>query len=77
MRLPAGHGRVRLKITEGSSKIREGGPNDDDEDYILPIWAGVVPMETRLMPAIPDPRNLPDVTMPAHIADIKMGQSES
>ncbi|MBE9475615.1 MAG: pyridoxamine 5'-phosphate oxidase family protein [Proteobacteria bacterium] len=70
-------GVLRLKITEGSSKIREGGPNDDDADYSLPIWAGVVPIETRLMPAIPDPRNLPDVTMPAHIADIKMGQSES
>lgn len=68
-------GVLRLKITEGSSKIREGGPNDDDEDYSLPIWAGVVPVETRLMPAIPDPRNLPDVEMPAHIADIKMGQS--
>jgi uncharacterized protein len=66
---------LRLKITEGSCKIREGGPIDDDEDYSLPIWAGVVPMETRLMPAIPDPRNLPDVEMPDHIADIKMGQS--
>jgi nitroimidazol reductase NimA-like FMN-containing flavoprotein (pyridoxamine 5'-phosphate oxidase superfamily) len=68
-------GVLRLKITEGSSKIRTGGPNDDDEDYSLPIWAGVVPMETRLMPVIPDPRNQPDVAIPDHIADIKMGQS--
>ncbi|MFK5997960.1 MAG: pyridoxamine 5'-phosphate oxidase family protein [Rhodobacterales bacterium] len=70
-------GVLRLKITEGSCKIREEGPNDEDADYSLPIWAGVVPMKTRLMPAISDPRNLPDVTMPEHIADIKMGQSES
>jgi len=70
-------GVLRLKITEGSCKIRDAGPNDDDEDYSLPIWAGVVPMETRLMPAIPDPRNLPGMTVPAHIANIKMGQSES
>ena len=69
-------GVLRLNITEGSCKIRDGGPIDDDEDYSLPIWAGVVPMETRLMPAVPDPRNLPDVEMPEHIADIKMGQSE-
>ncbi len=70
-----GTGVLRLKITEGSCKIRDGGPIDDDEDYSLPIWAGVVPVETRLMPAIPDPRNLPDVKMPDHITDIKMGQS--
>ena len=70
-------GVMRLKITEGSCKIREGGPNDDDEDYSLPIWAGVVPIETRLMPAISDPRNLPGVEAPDHLADIRMGQAGS
>jgi nitroimidazol reductase NimA-like FMN-containing flavoprotein (pyridoxamine 5'-phosphate oxidase superfamily) len=68
-------GVMRLKITEGSCKIRTGGPNDDDEDYELPIWAGEIPIETRLRPAIPDPRNLPGVEIPDHIADIRMGQT--
>ena len=68
-------GVMRLKITEGSCKIRTGGPNDDDADYALPIWAGEIPIETRLGPAIADPRNLPGVEMPDHIADIRMGQT--
>ena len=35
---------VRLPITEGSAKVRTGGPLDDDEDLDLPVWAGEVPM---------------------------------
>lgn len=66
---------MRLKITEGSCKIRTGGPNDDDADYALPIWAGEIPIETRLRPAIADPRNLPGVEMPEHIAHIHIGQT--
>jgi nitroimidazol reductase NimA-like FMN-containing flavoprotein (pyridoxamine 5'-phosphate oxidase superfamily) len=58
---------LRLKITEGSAKVRSGGPKDDDEDYTLPIWAGIIPVETRVAPPEPDPRNLPDVDMPDHI----------
>ena len=42
---------VRLPITEGSAKVRTGGPIDDDEDLDLPVWAGVVPM--RVAPGAP------------------------
>src|ERR1700742_3871385 len=35
---------VSLPITEGSAKIRSGGPVDDDEDYALDTWAGVAPI---------------------------------
>jgi nitroimidazol reductase NimA-like FMN-containing flavoprotein (pyridoxamine 5'-phosphate oxidase superfamily) len=34
---------LALPIEEASSKIRTGGPIDDEEDYALPVWAGVVP----------------------------------
>ena len=33
-----------LRIDEASAKIRTGGPVDDDEDYALPMWAGVLPL---------------------------------
>ena len=36
---------LSLPITEASAKIRKGGPADDEEDYALPIWAGVVPLK--------------------------------
>src|SRR3954469_934692 len=34
---------LSLPITEGSAKIRTGPPVDDEEDYELETWAGVVP----------------------------------
>jgi len=42
---------LQLAITEGSAKVRTGGPVDDDEDMDLPVWAGVVPL--RLVPGAP------------------------
>lgn len=56
-----------MKIAEGSAKVRSGGPVDDDEDYALPIWAGVIPVETRVAALQPDPRNLPGIAPPAHL----------
>jgi hypothetical protein len=35
---------LALPLEEASAKIRRGGPVDDEEDYALPIWAGVVPL---------------------------------
>lgn len=35
---------LELPIDEASAKIRTGGPIDDDEDYELDFWAGVLPM---------------------------------
>jgi uncharacterized protein len=42
---------LRLPITEASAKIRTGGPIDDEEDYELPVWAGVVPLRLEPGPA--------------------------
>ena len=36
---------LAMPIAEASAKIRAGGPVDDEEDYALPVWAGVVPMK--------------------------------
>ena len=35
---------LEMTIEEASAKIRTGGPKDDQEDYALPIWAGVLPV---------------------------------
>lgn len=50
-----------LPLEEVSAKIRTGSPIDDEEDYALPIWAGVLPLHTQIAQPIPDPRILPDV----------------
>jgi len=35
---------LRIALDEASCKVRAGGPNDDEEDLALPVWAGVLPM---------------------------------
>lgn len=63
---------LRLPINEASVKVRTGPPIDDEEDYGLPIWAGVIPVRTVFDPPIADPR-LADaagaVPSPAVVAD--------
>jgi nitroimidazol reductase NimA-like FMN-containing flavoprotein (pyridoxamine 5'-phosphate oxidase superfamily) len=58
---------VSIPIEEASAKVRTGMPVDDEEDYALPIWAGVVPLRLAAGAAIPDPRCLPDLVTPAHV----------
>ncbi|MEM1360110.1 MAG: pyridoxamine 5'-phosphate oxidase family protein [Pseudomonadota bacterium] len=66
-----------MALEEGSAKVRTGGPVDEEEDYDLPIWAGVIPLSTHVGAPIPDPRNLEGVEMPDHVAHFKnhFGQS--
>jgi nitroimidazol reductase NimA-like FMN-containing flavoprotein (pyridoxamine 5'-phosphate oxidase superfamily) len=47
---------LALRIEEASAKVRTGPPVDDDEDYALPVWAGVVPIETRFGEPVDDGR---------------------
>ncbi len=60
-----------MEIKEGSAKVRTGAPIDDEEDYALPIWAGVIPVETRVGALVPDPRNLDGVAPPAHLTGFR------
>jgi nitroimidazol reductase NimA-like FMN-containing flavoprotein (pyridoxamine 5'-phosphate oxidase superfamily) len=48
---------LSLPIEEASAKVRTGGPIDDEEDYALPIWGGVLPVRRVLGPPEADPRN--------------------
>ena len=59
---------LRLELTEASAKIRTGQPVDDDEDYALPVWAGVLPLSVIAGAPIPDPRLAPGTPLPANIA---------
>ncbi len=58
---------VALPIDEASAKIRTGPPVDDEPDYELPIWAGVVPLAMVAGTPIPDDRNLEGVEAPASV----------
>lgn len=62
-----------MEITEGSAKIRTGGPSDEEDDYALPIWAGVIPLRTDVGAPSPDPRNLEGVEVPEHVTQFTFG----
>ena len=64
---------LSLSLDEASAKIRNGPPGDDEEDYALPIWAGVIPVKQQFLAAIGDPRLIPGLKPPRHIADFKFG----
>lgn len=59
---------LALPLAEASVKIRSGPPADDEEDYALPVWAGVLPVRTVFGDPEPDPRLGAGLTVPGHIA---------
>lgn len=62
-----------LELKEVSAKVRSGPPGDDEEDYALPIWAGVIPIGYQFGPLVDDPRLIKGVTPPSHVKDFKFG----
>jgi hypothetical protein len=60
---------LSLPLDEASAKVRTGPPVDEDEDYELPVWAGVLPLRTVVDPPQPDPRLDPGIETPGHVAD--------
>jgi hypothetical protein len=41
-------GVIALDIEAASAKVSTGMPEDEDEDYDIPIWAGVLPLQSTL-----------------------------
>lgn len=60
-----------MEIDEGSAKVRSGPPLDDADDYALPIWAGVVPIETVARKPVADPRLDAAIPAPTSIDDLR------
>jgi nitroimidazol reductase NimA-like FMN-containing flavoprotein (pyridoxamine 5'-phosphate oxidase superfamily) len=58
---------LKFKIEEASAKVRTGGPKDDDDDYGLDIWAGVVPLVYERKAAIPDDVLKEGILLPSYL----------
>jgi nitroimidazol reductase NimA-like FMN-containing flavoprotein (pyridoxamine 5'-phosphate oxidase superfamily) len=52
---------LAFDLDEASAKVRTGPPVDDDEDYALDVWAGVIPLATTPGPLTPDPKLAPGI----------------
>ena len=64
---------LALPIEEASAKVRTGGPVDDEEDYALPAWAGVIPLSLRAGEPEPDERLAPGIPVPAYASGYGRG----
>ncbi len=58
---------LALPIVEASAKVRTGPPLDDEDDYALTPWAGVIPLATRAGAVEPDPRLRPGIVPPSYV----------
>lgn len=54
-------GVMALDITHASAKEASGFPDDEEDDYATPIWAGVMPLTATFGTVIDDARLLPGV----------------
>lgn len=62
---------LALEIEEASAKLRTGPPGDDEEDYELPIWAGVIPVTTTFGPSVDDPALADGIDQPGYVTDYR------
>ncbi|HXY01722.1 MAG TPA: pyridoxamine 5'-phosphate oxidase family protein [Candidatus Limnocylindrales bacterium] len=58
---------LALPLEEVSAKVRTGGPVDDEEDYSLPVWAGVLPLELVAKTPEPDALRKSDPPLPGYL----------
>ena len=65
---------LAMPLIECSVKISEGDPQDPDEDLAWPVWAGVVPIESRFGAARPAADLDPDRPPPAYLEDWSDGR---
>jgi len=60
---------LALKLEEVSAKVRIGGPVDDEEDYSLPVWAGVLPLAQIPRAPVPDERLKAGTPVPMYVTN--------
>lgn len=62
---------LAVEIEQASAKIRTGGPKDEQADYDLDIWAGVVPLHLGCLPPVADELLKAGVEIPASVLALK------
>ena len=64
---------VAVTIESASAKIRTGPPKDDEEDYALSVWAGVLPLHQSVGEPLPDPAARTEIRVPDYIVNYRQG----
>ncbi len=58
---------LAIPLEEASAKIRTGPPLDDEEDYAMDVWAGVVPLRMAVLEPVADPKLPESIAVPEHV----------
>ena len=58
---------VAVSIESASAKVRTGPPKDDEEDYALPVWAGVLPIRQAFGELEADPQLREGIAVPEYL----------
>jgi nitroimidazol reductase NimA-like FMN-containing flavoprotein (pyridoxamine 5'-phosphate oxidase superfamily) len=66
---------IWMDIERASAKIRAKGVVDDDEDYLLPVYAERLPLRLVIGEAQPCPRLTPGLTRPENLAGYRAGRT--
>jgi uncharacterized protein len=64
---------LSMQIAQASAKIRATGPGDDEADFALPVWAGVIPLRTVIGAPQDCPRLPAGIAPGADVTTYEMG----
>lgn len=65
---------LAVPLEEVSAKVRTGDPKDEEEDYALPVWAGILPLALTPGKPVPDSRLDPIVPVPPYVTGWDRGR---
>lgn len=67
---------LEFTMEEASAKVRTGPPIDDEEDYSLPVWAGVLPLTIAPGVPLPDSRLAAGTGVPGYVRHYRNGSGK-
>jgi hypothetical protein len=65
---------LAIQLSEASAKVRTGPPIDDEEDYALDVWAGVLPLGVEPGAPEADPRLPAGTPVPAYVEQFDLSK---
>jgi nitroimidazol reductase NimA-like FMN-containing flavoprotein (pyridoxamine 5'-phosphate oxidase superfamily) len=60
---------LAVPLEEVSAKVRTGDPKDEEDDYGLPVWAGILPLTLTPGEPVPDSRLDPMIAVPPYVRE--------
>jgi hypothetical protein len=64
---------LKLPIDEASAKIRTGDPKDDEKDYSMNVWAGVLPLHLQTDDPVSDQKLPNGIELPKYVSEYRRG----